>query len=173
MIGERTVCMAPYVALGRSRQPLDAGGGLGGLENAFLLDGERHAGPQHRRQTTMAIAQALEAVDFRGPDTDQTPLRLLADGAITGPNPSFHASVDGLSVQNPLIDRALMAADATAARTVLHDWNSGKIKYYCRPPKATGGGEAGEGDSAILSSFSAGLDLDAMQASDVRVLQLS
>ena len=68
MIGDRTVCVAPYVALGRSRQPLDADSRLGGLENAFLLDGERHAGPQHRRQTTMAIAQALEAVDFRGKD---------------------------------------------------------------------------------------------------------
>ena len=56
-----------------------------------------------------------------------------------------------------------------AARTVLHDWNNGKIRYYCKPPTSSGGG-VGEGDTKVLSSFSAGLDLAAMRDDDVRVL---
>jgi nuclear GTP-binding protein len=60
-----------------------------------------------------------------------------------------------------------------AARSVLHDWNTGKIRYYCKPPKLSSSSDSsglGEGDSKVLSSFSQGLDVDAMQDSDVRVL---
>jgi nuclear GTP-binding protein len=57
-----------------------------------------------------------------------------------------------------------------AARTVLHDWNTGKIKYYCKPPAVASGGGAGEVDSKVLSAFSAEMDLDALHDQDVRVL---
>lgn len=57
-----------------------------------------------------------------------------------------------------------------AARTVLHDWNNGKIRYYCKAPAKEDGGGAGEGDSKVLSAFSEGMDLAAMEADDVRVL---
>jgi nuclear GTP-binding protein len=52
-----------------------------------------------------------------------------------------------------------------AARGVLHDWNTGRIKYYCKAPKRVAGLLAG---SEIVSGFSAELDLDALD--DVRVL---
>lgn len=52
-----------------------------------------------------------------------------------------------------------------AARGVLHDWNTGKIKYYCKPPKRQAGGLEG---SQILDAFSTELDVDGMQ--EVRVL---
>lgn len=57
-----------------------------------------------------------------------------------------------------------------AARTVLHDWNNGKIRYYCKAPVKEDGGGAGESDSKVLSAFSEGMDLAAMEADDVRVL---
>lgn len=47
-----------------------------------------------------------------------------------------------------------------AARAILHDWNDGKIKYYCKPPKHVSGGGAGEGDSVVLGSFSQGIDVN-------------
>lgn len=56
-----------------------------------------------------------------------------------------------------------------AGRTILHDWNNGKIKYYCKPPVVSGGG-AGEGDSKILSKYSDGLNIDDLQDEDIRVL---
>jgi nuclear GTP-binding protein len=57
-----------------------------------------------------------------------------------------------------------------AARTVIHDWNTGKIKYYCRPPAAVSGGGVGEADSKVLSGFSAEMDLSALKDEDMRVL---
>lgn len=64
-----------------------------------------------------------------------------------------------------------------AARGILHDWNNGKIKYYCKPPdmKAKSSAsriaeEQASGDTMILSSYSDGLDLDNMQDSDIQVL---
>ncbi len=57
-----------------------------------------------------------------------------------------------------------------AGRTILHDWNNGKIKYYCRPPVLPSGGGAGEADSKIVSSFSAALDIDGLKEEDMRVL---
>lgn len=57
-----------------------------------------------------------------------------------------------------------------AARIVLHDWNTGKIKYYCKPPALTTGGGVGEGDSMVLSGFSKELDVDGMKDEDMKVL---
>ena len=57
-----------------------------------------------------------------------------------------------------------------AARTVLHDWNNGKIRYYCKAPVGGSGGGAGEGDSRVLSAFSEGMDLSSLEADEVRVL---
>ncbi len=58
----------------------------------------------------------------------------------------------------------------SAGRTILHDWNNGKIKYYCKPPVVASGGGAGESDTKILSAFSAGLDIDGLREEDMRVL---
>lgn len=55
-----------------------------------------------------------------------------------------------------------------AARSILHDWNNGKIKFYCKPPKVVSGGGAGERDTAIVSSFSKAFDIE---DADIRVLQ--
>jgi nuclear GTP-binding protein len=57
-----------------------------------------------------------------------------------------------------------------AGRTIIHDWNNGKIKYYCKPPVVASGGGAGESDTKIMSSFSASLDIDGLREEDMRVL---
>ncbi|CAE7601130.1 NSN1, partial [Symbiodinium microadriaticum] len=64
-----------------------------------------------------------------------------------------------------------------AARGVLHDWNNGKIKYYCKPPDMSSrssaaqiAAETARGDTMILSSYSEGLDLDSMEEADIQVL---
>lgn len=46
--------------------------------------------------------------------------------------------------------------------SVLHDWNTGKIKYYCKPPKKYVGSLD---ENEILSEFS-----PAFEAADVKVL---
>lgn len=53
-----------------------------------------------------------------------------------------------------------------AARSVLHDWNNGKIKFYCKPPKVKSGGGAGEADTKILSQFSEEIDMHSAFATD-------
>ena len=53
-----------------------------------------------------------------------------------------------------------------AARAVLHDWNTGRIKYYCRPPART---TAGTDESRIVEGFSSELDVDGL--AEVRVLE--
>lgn len=53
-----------------------------------------------------------------------------------------------------------------AARSILHDWNDGKIKYYCRPPAA----ERSSSDVKIVSSFSQQLDIDKLTDTDMTVL---
>jgi len=57
----------------------------------------------------------------------------------------------------------------SAARGILHDWNIGKIKFYCRPPVLSGGG-AGETDTRVLDSFSKELDIFDLKEEDIRVL---
>lgn len=65
-----------------------------------------------------------------------------------------------------------------AAKGILHDWNSGKIKYYCKPPTITNKNNNSEairkeeesGDTKILSSFSNQINFDNLSDSDIRVL---
>ncbi len=49
-----------------------------------------------------------------------------------------------------------------AAKTVLGDWNNGKIRYYTHPPEAAPAA-SNEESSAILSEFSAEFSLDSLQ----------
>ena len=64
----------------------------------------------------------LDSVDLRGPDTDETPLRIEAEGVIVGEHPGFHAEVSALSLSNPLVRCGLEAAGANAALEILRDW---------------------------------------------------
>jgi nuclear GTP-binding protein len=60
-----------------------------------------------------------------------------------------------------------------AARSVLHDWNNGKIKYYCKAPQlASSTSTTEEGKAVILSNFSEEADIMAqsLDASALRVL---
>eukprot|EP00598_Pedospumella_elongata_P000518 CAMPEP_0184978342 /NCGR_PEP_ID=MMETSP1098-20130426/8861_1 /TAXON_ID=89044 /ORGANISM="Spumella elongata, Strain CCAP 955/1" /LENGTH=496 /DNA_ID=CAMNT_0027501463 /DNA_START=45 /DNA_END=1535 /DNA_ORIENTATION=+ len=64
-----------------------------------------------------------------------------------------------------------------AARAVLHDWNSGKIKFYCKVPAtpaptaaATKASRKVEEESKVLSAFSAELDINNLRDEDMRVL---
>ncbi len=58
-----------------------------------------------------------------------------------------------------------------AARSVLHDWNNGKIKFYCKAPVIVNdNGGAGEADTKIVSSFSKSLDINSLRDEDIRVL---
>lgn len=59
-----------------------------------------------------------------------------------------------------------------AARTVLHDWNNGKIRYYCVPPKHVSGGGCGEGDTMIVNSFAEDFEVDDIDESDMRVMNM-
>ncbi|NBX32918.1 MAG: hypothetical protein EBR07_09360, partial [Planctomycetes bacterium] len=67
-------------------------------------------------------ALRLDGVDLRGPDTDDSPLLIEADGVISGPSPNFRASIAALSLTSPLVARALEATGATAAQDVMRDW---------------------------------------------------
>jgi nuclear GTP-binding protein len=61
----------------------------------------------------------------------------------------------------------------SAARVVLHDWNSGKIRYYCRPPALAQSqrSDEEEGDSMILNDFSSVTDnIKGLDEGDIRVL---
>lgn len=63
-----------------------------------------------------------------------------------------------------------------AAKGILHDWNGGKIKYYCKPPTIQRPSqeviqqEQESGDTKILSSFGAQINFDEMNENDIRVL---
>ncbi len=77
-----------------------------------------------------------------------------------------------------------------SARSVLHDWNNGKIKYYCRAPKMitsdgsssvdhnSGDAINGNGgkriiidkDDKIVSAFSDSLDINQLRDADMRVI---
>ena len=53
-----------------------------------------------------------------------------------------------------------------AARSVLHDWNSGKIKYYCKAPvvtTTTNSSDANSAEAKILTKFSKDFDLDSAE----------
>lgn len=62
-----------------------------------------------------------------------------------------------------------------AARTVLHDWNNGKIKYYCKPPavvsKTTRAKASGvDKETVIMPSYTKELDLAHLTDADMRVM---
>lgn len=59
--------------------------------------------------------------------------------------------------------------DATA-RGIIHDWNDGKIKFYCKPPVPAVVHGSSEVDTKILSEFSDEMDISALQPEDIRVL---
>eukprot|EP01038_Epipyxis_sp_PR26KG_P006905 gene6905-9457_t len=56
-----------------------------------------------------------------------------------------------------------------AGRTILHDWNNGKIKYYCKPPKVIKL-SANETESKIINHFSNEFDIDELRDEDIRVI---
>ena len=83
----------------------------------------------------------LDSVDLRGPDTDETPLRIEAGGVIIGAHPDFRAQVDALSLDNPLIRCGLEAAGATAALEILRDWRlQGAVDAKVELPGTRAGG---------------------------------
>eukprot|EP01041_Mallomonas_annulata_P012393 gene12393-26071_t len=57
-----------------------------------------------------------------------------------------------------------------AARSILHDWNDGRIKYYCRPPKLMKVDGIDESDSMVLSSFSETINVDGLEEADIRAI---
>ena len=59
-----------------------------------------------------------------------------------------------------------------AAKTVLHDWNEGKIKYYVRPPKSSDdpASRAGAREAVLLSGYSKEFDIAELPEEDLRVL---
>ena len=69
LIGPSNVCLATYVPLGESKEPFTADPDTArDIENAFVLGDKAFPGPEHRRRPTMAIKQAMKAIDFRGKD---------------------------------------------------------------------------------------------------------
>lgn len=61
-----------------------------------------------------------------------------------------------------------------AARTVLHDWNNGKIKYYCKPPVSSASSRTQatglDKETVVMPHYSAELDLNQLTDADMRVL---
>jgi nuclear GTP-binding protein len=65
-----------------------------------------------------------------------------------------------------------------AAKGILHDWNNGKIKYYCKPPALPTKAatvekirrEEASGDTKILTSFSNQINFDDLGEEDIKVL---
>jgi nuclear GTP-binding protein len=66
----------------------------------------------------------------------------------------------------------------SAARIVLHDWNHGKIKYYCKPPTSTNKGKKAtvesngvdEKETVVMPYYSKELDLQSLTNADMRVM---
>ena len=54
-----------------------------------------------------------------------------------------------------------------AARSILHDWNNGKIKYYCRPPAPE---KSSTSDVKIVSTFGKQFDIEKLTDTDMTVL---
>ena len=59
-----------------------------------------------------------------------------------------------------------------AARTVLHDWNTGKIKFYCKAPssKTNSTSTATAKDDKILNKFTDELDINTMTSGILETL---
>lgn len=60
--------------------------------------------------------------------------------------------------------------DATA-KTILHDWNDGKIRYYCNVPEMSENANKNRTVAKAVPSFSKQLDIDNMTDEDIRVLE--
>ena len=56
-----------------------------------------------------------------------------------------------------------------AARGVLHDWNTGKIKFYCKPPKVSKR-KVNTSDDKILDSFSEEFDIEKLLLDETKIL---
>ena len=69
------------------------------------------------------------------------------------------------ALRNKLKKGGIPNVDA-AARSVLHDWNDGKIKFYCKPPLPQSTGF----ETKVVTSFSKELDIYNLQEDDIRVL---
>jgi nuclear GTP-binding protein len=60
------------------------------------------------------------------------------------------------------------------AKTILHDWNNGKIKYYCNPPapeEEDSKARKNRSAAKVVPGFSKQLDIDNMNDADIRVLE--
>jgi nuclear GTP-binding protein len=58
-----------------------------------------------------------------------------------------------------------------AARCVLHDWNNGKIKYFCKPPKIVNkNSELEEKELKIITEFSKELDIFDLKDEAIRII---
>jgi hypothetical protein len=55
-----------------------------------------------------------------------------------------------------------------AARGIIFDWNFGKIRYYCNPPKLTN--TKLDSESKIVNSFGSSFDINNMGEEDIKVL---
>jgi nuclear GTP-binding protein len=85
------------------------------------------------------------------------------------------------SVEDPLSFLALVARSTgklkkggipnveATAKTILHDWNNGKIKYYCNPPEPEKASKT-RSSAKVVPGFSKQLDIDNMNDEDIRVL---
>jgi nuclear GTP-binding protein len=56
------------------------------------------------------------------------------------------------------------------AKTILHDWNNGKIKYYCNVPELDTKSKT-RSVAKVVPGFSKQLDIDNMADADIRVLE--
>lgn len=91
--------------------------------------------------------------------------------------------VSKFSAEDPLSFLALVARSTgklkkggipnveATAKTILHDWNNGKIKYYCNVPELDAKSGKNRSVAKVVSGFSKQLDIDNMADEDIRVLE--
>ncbi len=83
----------------------------------------------------------LDSFDLRGPDTDDSPLAIVAHGTVLGASPDFRASVEGLSMSSPIVPCALRAAGASDLAEILREWRiEGAIDAEAALPGPRSGG---------------------------------
>ena len=84
---------------------------------------------------------SLVDVDLRTTDVDGRPLRFEANGTVVGAEPDFRASVDGVSLEGPLVQGAVRAADIGALTEAMASWRPhGRIDVALSMPGARTGG---------------------------------
>ena len=91
--------------------------------------------------------------------------------------------VSKFSAEDPLSFLALVARSTgklkkggipnveATAKTILHDWNNGKIKYYCNVPEMDTTSSNSRSVAKVVPGFSKQLDIDNMADEDIRVLE--